>query len=101
MILTEPVLDVIRRELRRVSPEVRIDVEEIKTVLTNEVIKREVMEGDKAAEAKKKIARTQNRQLRASAAKEQKSESPVPVETSAEAPDLEPELPPSRWVPVD
>lgn len=65
MVLTPPVLDVIRRELRRVSPDVRIDVEQIKAVLSNEVIKREVMEGDKADEARKKIARIASKALRA------------------------------------
>jgi hypothetical protein len=57
LVLSDPVLGVIRKELRRVSPDVRIDLEEIKNVLTNEVIKREVMEGDKADGARKKIAR--------------------------------------------
>lgn len=45
MILSEPVLNVVRRELRRLSPEVRIETEQIRDVLVNEVIKREVMEG--------------------------------------------------------
>ncbi|HVY06797.1 MAG TPA: type I restriction enzyme HsdR N-terminal domain-containing protein [Burkholderiales bacterium] len=57
LILSDPVLDVVRRALRRLSPEVRIDNEQIRDVLNNQVIKREVTEGDKAAEAKKKIAR--------------------------------------------
>jgi hypothetical protein len=57
MLQTEPVLEVIRRELRRVSPDVRIDIDQIKKVLSGEVIKREVLEGDKAAEARKKISR--------------------------------------------
>lgn len=74
MILTDPVLDIIRRELRRVSPEVRIETEQIKTVLTNEVIKREVQEGDKADEARKKISRAQNKALRASSPKDVKPE---------------------------
>jgi type I restriction and modification enzyme subunit R-like protein len=74
MILTDPVLDIIRRELRRVSPEVRIDTAEIKAVLTNEVIKREVQEGDKADEARKKITRAQNKALRASSSKDVKPE---------------------------
>ena len=55
----------IRRELRRVSPDVRIDIEQIKAVLTNEVIKREVTEGDKAEEARKKITRATSKALRA------------------------------------
>ena len=54
-ILTEPVLGVIRRELRRVSPDVRIEIDQIKAVLENEVIKREVMEGEKADGARRKL----------------------------------------------
>ncbi len=62
---TDPVLDTIRRELRRVSPDVKIDSEQIKDVLRNEVIKREVLEGDKAIEATKKINRSASKALRA------------------------------------
>lgn len=69
MLQTAPVLDVIRRELRRVSPDVKIDSDQIKEVLVNEVIKREVLEGDKAEEARKKITRAANKLLRANAGK--------------------------------
>ena len=65
MLQTEPVLDVIRRELRRLSPDVRIDIEQIKEVLSEEVIKRDVLEGEKADEARKKIARAASKALRA------------------------------------
>ena len=74
MVLSDAVLDVVRRELRRVSPDVRIDVEQIRSVLVNEVLKREVMEGDKADEARKKIARAANKALRSSGTKEPKGE---------------------------
>jgi len=53
VVLSDPVIDIIRRELRRVSPGVRIDTDELRKVLTSEVIKREVIEGDKADEARK------------------------------------------------
>lgn len=69
MLQTEPVLDVIRRELRRVSPDVRIDVDQIKAVLINEVMKREVLEGDKAEDARKKVAKAASKALRAASAK--------------------------------
>lgn len=69
MLQTEPVLDVIRRELRRVSPDVKIDAEQIRAVLVDEVIKRDVLEGDRADEARKKIARCANKALRAAANK--------------------------------
>lgn len=69
MLQNDPVLEVIRRELRRLSPDVRIDIEQIRAVLINEVIKREVIEGDKADEARKKIARAASKALRASSSR--------------------------------
>ena len=65
LVLSEPVLEVIRRELRRISPGVKIDTGEIKQVLLHEVLKREVVEGDKADEAKRQISRAAARSLRA------------------------------------
>lgn len=74
MLQTDQVLEVIRRELRRVSPDVRIDIDQIKVVLLNEVIKRDVLEGDKADDARKKIARAASRAMRVAAAKTEKKE---------------------------
>lgn len=67
MLQTTPVLEIIRRELRRISPDVRIDLDQLKDVLLNEVIKREVIEGEKADEAKKKITRAAAKALRSAA----------------------------------
>ncbi len=82
-VLSDPVLEVVRRELRRVSPDVRIDIEQIRTVLVNEVLKREVMEDPKADEARKKIARAANKALRT---KEAKTDGAQP-ETPSAAPE--------------
>jgi predicted type IV restriction endonuclease len=68
MLQTETILDVVRRELRRMSPDVRIDNEQIKNVLLQEVLKRDVLEGEKADEARKKVAKSAHRALRAKAA---------------------------------
>ncbi|MEK7324108.1 MAG: type I restriction enzyme HsdR N-terminal domain-containing protein [Chloroflexota bacterium] len=64
IILSDPVLDVIRRELRRLSPDVKINTEQIKDVLVQEILKRDVVEGEKAEEARRKIARAASRVLR-------------------------------------
>ncbi|MBU1214372.1 MAG: type I restriction enzyme HsdR N-terminal domain-containing protein [Gammaproteobacteria bacterium] len=69
MLQTDDVLKIIRRELHRISPDVRIDIEQIKDVLLNEVIKREVIEGEKADEARKKIAKAASKSLRTTATK--------------------------------
>lgn len=57
-------VSLLRRELRRLSPDAKIDQEQILNVLTQDVIKREVLEGDKAAAAKKLANRVAARQLR-------------------------------------
>ena len=86
MVLSDSVLEVIRRELRRVSPDVRIDIDQIRTVLANEVIKREVMEGEKADEAKKKIAKAVSKATRAAAAKKEMSTATI-SDSIAESPE--------------
>jgi 2-hydroxy-3-keto-5-methylthiopentenyl-1-phosphate phosphatase len=70
VVLSDSVLTLIRRELRRLSPDVKIDVEQIRSVLEQEVLKREVVEGEKAEEAHKRIARASNRALKTKADKE-------------------------------
>ena len=69
LILNDSVVDVIRRELRRVSPDVKIDNDQIRTVLSNEVIKREVLEGEKSIEAKKKLTKAASISLRSANSK--------------------------------
>jgi hypothetical protein len=61
---TDPILDVTRRELRRLSPDVKIDREQIKSVLIQDVLKREVVEGERADEARKRIGRASGKLLR-------------------------------------
>ncbi|NLZ52462.1 MAG: restriction endonuclease subunit R [Thermoanaerobacteraceae bacterium] len=55
IILTDYVIDSIRKILKKVSPDVKVSNSEIKSVLLNEVLKREVLEGEKVEDAKKKI----------------------------------------------
>lgn len=65
VLLTEPCLQVIRRELRRISKKVKVEIEEVERILLQEVLKREALEGEKAATAKKLIGRAARRALRA------------------------------------
>lgn len=64
LVLSDSVLHVIRRELKRIAPDVRISVEQIKDSLTHEVLKREVTEGESAAEAVKLIGKAAKKTLR-------------------------------------
>lgn len=83
IVLTDPVLDVIRRQLRRLSPDVRIDTDEIKTVLVNDVLKREILEGEKADEVKKKISRTAKNARRSKPSKEETPSTPATMNPEA------------------
>lgn len=66
LMLSDPVVSVVRRELKRLSPDVRIEYEEIKAVMAQEVVKRELLEGDKAIDASKRISKAAGRALRSS-----------------------------------
>ncbi|MEO6258888.1 MAG: hypothetical protein ABIP63_01005 [Thermoanaerobaculia bacterium] len=64
VLTSDTVLEVVRRELRRVSSDVKITVEELRSALSHEVLKREVIEGEKADQARKKVARAAKTALR-------------------------------------
>ncbi|MGI8997760.1 MAG: type I restriction enzyme HsdR N-terminal domain-containing protein [Pyrinomonadaceae bacterium] len=94
LVVSNPVLEMIRRELRRISPDVRIDLEQIKSVLINDVLKREVVESEKAEEARKKINRAAGKLLRTRAAKQsiEPEKQTKKIETETEREETEPEI---------
>ena len=64
VLLGDTVVETIRRELRRVSPDIRVTVDEIRHTLADEVIKRDVVEGPKADLARKRVAKSAGTMLR-------------------------------------
>jgi predicted type IV restriction endonuclease len=62
---SETVLTTLRRELKRVAPGTRVTVDEITTLL-HEVFKREVVEGDAAEHARRRVSRAAARPRRQS-----------------------------------
>lgn len=63
IVLTEPVLEVIRRELRRLS-DVKVDTVTLRSALREDVLKREVIDGEKADQAQRKVVRAAGKSLR-------------------------------------
>lgn len=74
LLMSEGVVAVLRRELRRISPDARIEPEQLCQVLQEQVIKRELLEGDKANAARRLVSRAARRALRTKAAGEQSTE---------------------------
>ena len=65
IILNDTVLESIRRELRKITPDVKVPLEDLRNVLIQDVLKREVIEGEKADIAKKKVQKASGKLLRA------------------------------------
>jgi len=64
VLLSEPSLGIIRREIRRISKDVKVELADIEKVLRQEVIKREIIEGEKAESAKKLVSKAAKKALR-------------------------------------
>lgn len=65
IVRSEPVVAVVRRELRRLFPDLKVAPENLAALIEHEVIKREAMDGDKAKEAATRIRKAQGKLERA------------------------------------
>jgi exopolyphosphatase/pppGpp-phosphohydrolase len=81
LILSEDILNAIRRELRQIYPEIKVQIDEIKDALEKDVLKRDVVEGEEAEKAKKKILRADKRQQKEKMKSEPKREPSETTET--------------------
>jgi len=75
IILSEPVLDTIRRSLRKISSDIKATNDDIQKIILEEIIKRDILDDEKAADAKKKV---------------QKALKPTTKKTTESASELEP-----------
>lgn len=80
LLLSEPILDVLRREVRKTADGIKVTNDEIAAVLRGEVLKREVLEGEKADAARRLVSRAaRKRTVKESAA------APVIAEANADS----------------
>lgn len=61
LIIHEQVVDILRKQLKKFNPELKIDNDIIVDVLINEVLKRDALDGEKSDAAKRKIKNYFNR----------------------------------------
>lgn len=64
IVISDAVTTVIRRELKHLFSELKIDTEQVADILMNEVLKREVIEGEKVREAQQKIKKATAKLMR-------------------------------------
>lgn len=60
-LLTESVTNAVKKEMRRVFPDVKAENSSILDIMTHEVLKRDVIEGDRVTEAKNKIKKSEQK----------------------------------------
>jgi hypothetical protein len=77
VLLSPPVLGMLRRELRRLAPGLRITEEELATLLQLEVLKRDALEGDKADVAAKRVRRAVRKRERERTAEPEEAKQPA------------------------
>ncbi|MGH9456896.1 MAG: type I restriction enzyme HsdR N-terminal domain-containing protein [Thermoanaerobaculia bacterium] len=75
----DAVLSMVRRELRRVSPDVKIDLEDLREKMKAEVLKRDVIEGADADAARKKVSRAAAKMLRIKKSEDDEEAERAPV----------------------
>lgn len=76
IILNEAILDRIRREIKMISPDVRVTSEQIETVIMEEVLKREIIESEKFNDAQKAINKIYNKKAKVKAVKDEADDLP-------------------------
>lgn len=83
ILLSEPVLKMVRKQLRITAPGLKADLDEIKLAIETDVIKREILEGERAVSAQRQVKRAARRaQKEKDAEAGQRSEINVPAEPS-------------------
>jgi len=75
LLCTDNIVNAIKKELRRIFPDIKVQSEEIENVLLHEVIKRELLEGEDSDNAKKKINKVLNKQKKQGANKQESTAS--------------------------
>ncbi len=89
LLLSEPILDKLRREIRRLSPGCRIDENDLSELLRSEVLKREVVDGEEAKQAADYIKKA-GRALERAKAKAAAQDAPDVSAAIAKEPGAEP-----------
>jgi hypothetical protein len=64
VVMSEPVVDSIRRELRRISGDGKFTEDEVRRTLSSDVIKRDVLEDSRASDAQKMVSRAAKKVIR-------------------------------------
>ena len=69
IMLTDVAIDAVRKNIKRVYPEIKVDNDELYAMIFNDIFKRDIVEGDAAVEAKKAVQKAEKKAAAAKAKK--------------------------------
>lgn len=72
LLSTETVASIVRRELRKLKPGIKVTVDDIQSMVSEEVIKREIIDSDSGLDAQKMVSKFYRSQSRARTSKKDK-----------------------------
>lgn len=64
LLLSDTIISALKRQLKKISPETKVSEDEIISLLTNEILKREIVDGDDCLEARKKIQKLEKQAVK-------------------------------------
>ncbi len=70
IMLTDSAIDSLRKQIKRVYPDIKVDNDELYALVLNDILKRDVVEGDAAIDAKKAVQKAEKKIAAAKAKKE-------------------------------
>ena len=79
VLLTEPVINVVRREVRKMKAGLKVGADEIKGMIADEVIKRDLIESDEAKKVHKQVAKAMKQREKPKVKMEAEPD-PVPID---------------------
>lgn len=82
LILSDPILTVLRRELRKLAEGMRVEQKEIELIVRTEVLKREIVEGEEAEAAHARVNRFYRKSSTPRSGKKKEHTSSVPTAVS-------------------
>lgn len=71
LLMTDYVADSVRKLFKKLSPEIKVTNDEINAIITNDILKREVVEGDQSVDAKKRVQKMLKAEAASQEAKKQ------------------------------
>lgn len=80
LLLSDPSVQLLRRELRHLSPDVKVSLDDLRKALAQEVLKREVVEGEEAAAAQKRVAKASTKSAASRRPRAPRPAAPTPPE---------------------